>query len=86
MPCVKIIVPVLAIDMANDESDLDKKVKCPMLVLWGARGAMEGRYDVLGIWRKRASNVEGHSLPGGHWLPEQVPDLVYEEVTKFISK
>ena len=74
------------IDMENDEADLDKKVKCPMLVLWGARGAMEGRYDVLGIWKKRASNVKGHSLPGGHWLPEQVPDLVYEEVTNFIGE
>ncbi len=74
------------IDMENDEADLNKKVKCPMLVLWGARGAMEGRYDVLGIWRKRASTVVGHSLPGGHWLPEQVPDLVYEEVTNFIKE
>ena len=54
-----------------------------MLVLWGNRGAMEGNYDVLGIWKKRASNVKGHSLPGGHWLPEQVPDLVYKEVVDF---
>jgi haloacetate dehalogenase len=75
-----------SIDMEHDEADLDKKVTCPMLVLWGARGAMEGRYDVLGIWRKRASNVEGHTLPGGHWLLEQVPHLVFEEVMNFIPE
>ena len=75
-----------SIDLEHDEADLDKKVKCPLLVLWGADGAMEGRYDVLETWRERAADVEGKALPGGHWLPEQSPDQLYKEVIEFLTK
>jgi len=72
------------IDLAHDEADLDKKVECPLLALWGSRGAMERLYDVLGTWRERATDVQGKSLPGGHWLPEELPDEVYTELMSFL--
>lgn len=73
------------IDLEHDNADLDRKVECPLLVLWGAKGAMEGLYDVLGTWRERATQVQGKSLPGGHWLPEQLPNEVYAELMPFLS-
>jgi len=74
-----------SIDLAHDKADLDKKIACPMLVLWGERAPMGRLYDVLAIWRERAVNVTGKGLPGGHTLQEDVPDQVLEEVRAFLK-
>src|SRR4029450_9790344 len=68
------------IDMTHDEADMKKKIACPLLVLWGEKGAMHDLYDVLGIWRERASKAYGKALPAGHNLQEDVPDLVLAEI------
>src|SRR5262249_47360102 len=61
------------IDLEHDKADLDKKLQCPLLALWGGTGAMERLYNVTATWQERASHVQGKALPGGHWLPEQLP-------------
>jgi haloacetate dehalogenase len=72
------------IDLEHDEADLDRKVRCPLLVLWGAQGAIARWYDVVATWQERATDVRGKALPGGHWLPEQVPDELYAELMAFL--
>lgn len=62
-----------SIDLGHEAEDGDRKIKCPLLVLWGAKGIMERCYDVLETWRERAVNVWGQALPSGHFLPEEVP-------------
>jgi haloacetate dehalogenase len=69
-----------SIDLAHDEADMNKKIACPLLVLWGQKGAMDGLYDVLGIWRERGTKAFGKSLPAGHNLQEDVPDMVLTEI------
>lgn len=69
-----------SIDLAHDEADMAKRITCPLLVLWGEKGAMHRLYDVLAIWRERATMVSGRSLPAGHNLQEDVPDLIFSEV------
>lgn len=73
------------IDLQHDASDLATKLSCPLLVLWGADGAMERLYDVMATWRARATHVRGKAVTGGHWLPEQVPDEIHREVIAFLS-
>jgi haloacetate dehalogenase len=73
------------IDLEHDKADLSTKVQCPLLALWGGKGAMERLYDVTATWKERASNVQGKALPGGHWLPEQLPNEVYSELLSFLS-
>ncbi|HWV92766.1 MAG TPA: alpha/beta hydrolase [Vicinamibacterales bacterium] len=68
------------IDMTHDEADMKKKIGCPLLVLWGEKGAMFDLYDVLGIWRERAAKAVGKPLPAGHNLQEDVPDMVLAEI------
>jgi haloacetate dehalogenase len=68
------------IDIAHDDADGDKQVACPLLVLWGADGVIERCFDALALWRLRARDVSGHSLPGGHYLAEEVPDAVAAEL------
>ena len=62
-----------SIDLRHDESDLDKRIECPLLALWGKRGVMEKYFDVLASWRDRARDVSGQALDCGHFLPEEVP-------------
>ena len=45
----------------------------PLLALWGADGVIARSYDVLAAWREVAENVTGHSVPGGHFVPEEAP-------------
>ncbi|NIP29311.1 MAG: alpha/beta fold hydrolase, partial [Candidatus Dadabacteria bacterium] len=62
------------IDLEHDEQDMDKKISCPLLVLWGNQGFVHRKYKVLETWEKRALNVSGKSLDCGHFLPEEKPD------------
>ncbi|MEQ9325994.1 MAG: alpha/beta hydrolase, partial [Rhodospirillales bacterium] len=64
------------IDIAHDDADGDRKLEAPLLALWGANGAIEKHFDCLALWRERAADVRGHSLPGGHYLAEELPDVV----------
>jgi haloacetate dehalogenase len=72
-----------SIDLKHDAADLDKKITCPVRVLWAEKGVV-ARYDVMGIWRDRAAKVSGRSLPGGHNLQEDVPELVEQEIRELI--
>lgn len=74
------------IDIVHDDADGGKKVDCPMLALWGERGAVGKCFDVLGLWRERAENVQGRALPGGHYLAEEIPDLVAAEFSAFFGE
>jgi haloacetate dehalogenase len=73
------------IDLEHDEADLGTKVECPLLAIWGSKGAMHPLYDVLATWRERAADVQGRPLPGGHWLPEQLPDELTALLLPFLS-
>ena len=74
-----------SIDLVHDAADLDHKISCPVLVLWGQRGAWPRFYDVLDVWRERASNVTGKELPTGHFIAEERPDLLLGELNRFLS-
>jgi haloacetate dehalogenase len=74
-----------SIDLKHDAADLDHKIACPLLVLWGERGPMGRLYDVLAIWRERGRSVTGKALPAGHNLQEEVPDLVLAEIRSWLK-
>ncbi len=73
-----------SIDLQHDEADLDAKIGCPLHVLWAENGAMDRLYDVLAIWRERASNVSGKGMPGGHNMQEGAPVEVLAELQSFL--
>ena len=75
-----------SIDLLHDEADLHQKVNCSLLALWGEKGFVGRRYDVLETWRERASDVRGKALPGGHFLPEEAPAETYEALRTFLLK
>ena len=72
-----------SIDLEHDAADLAKKVTCPLLVLWGAKGRIAPAFDVLATWRERAVDVRGLGLPCGHYVPEESPEETSEELLSF---
>jgi haloacetate dehalogenase len=72
------------IDITHAEETRDRKVQCPLLVIWGERGTVGRLYDVMKIWREHATDVRGTSLPAGHFLPEEVPDQTLAELLAFL--
>ena len=73
-----------SIDLEHDASDLDRKIECPLLVLWGDKGLVHRKYEVLKVWRERANHVSGTALKCGHYLPEESPEQVLDELLPFL--
>ena len=74
-----------AIDIAHDDADGDRKLECPLRVLWGQHGVIERCFDALALWRQRAVDVSGRALPGGHYLAEELPEEVAGELEAFFG-
>jgi haloacetate dehalogenase len=74
------------IDRGLDEADRGRHIECPVLVLWGTRGALEPFYgDVLAVWRSWARDVRGHGLDASHFLVEDRPEEVARELIAFFE-
>jgi haloacetate dehalogenase len=73
-----------SIDLVHDAADLDRKIRCPLNVLWAENGAMDRLYDVLAIWRERAADVVGKGMPGGHNMQEGAPNELLAELRRFL--
>ena len=73
------------VDLEHERQDRThgRKVPCPLRVLWGQEGAVGQCFDPLAEWRKVASEVSGKGLKCGHYIPEEVPDLLLSEIDGF---
>ena len=56
-----------SIDTALDRADraAGRRIACPVLALWGARGFLPRWYDVLAVWRDWAVQADGMEIGGG---------------------
>ncbi len=75
------------IDLVHDQLDIDKKnfVQQALLVLWGEQGVVNQCFEPLKEWSKLAVNVKGHALPCGHYIPEEAPELLLNQVQSFLE-
>ncbi len=75
-----------SIDLEHDRADREagRRVRAPLLALWGKHGVVERCFEPLEEWRRVADDVRGRALPAGHYLPEEVPDLVCDELEEFL--
>ena len=75
------------IDLVHDRADVaaGRKLTQPLRVLWGDHGAVGKCFDVLALWRERATDVSGVSLPCGHYIAEEAPQLLLAEALKFFK-
>ncbi|MFP7673258.1 alpha/beta fold hydrolase [Marivita sp. S0852] len=75
----------LEIDWGDDAADLDRRVTCPTLVLYGQDGAMARLLDVPARWADRVSNLTSKPMPGGHFFPDQVPTETQGALLEFLK-
>jgi haloacetate dehalogenase len=74
-----------SIDREHDEADRGRPIECPVLVLWGTRGALPLLYgDVLAVWRSWARDVRGRGVDASHFLVEDRPEEVVGELVEFL--
>lgn len=73
------------IDLDDDKEDADKKIQCPLYLLWGARGTVGKLYDVVGTWKEKAVTVSGEALDCGHSPEEECPSVFLEKVLAFLD-
>lgn len=71
-------------DRAADERDRGRRLSMPVLMLWGEHGSLKGK-DGLAPWREWADNVQGQSLPCGHFIPEEAPNEVVALFLRFFG-
>lgn len=77
-----------SIDLVDDRASraAGRKVQCPLLVLWGAKGKIGQWYDALEVWRRySAGPVTGGSVPSGHYLAEEAPADVLRWLDSFLE-
>ncbi|WP_298725331.1 alpha/beta hydrolase [uncultured Ferrovibrio sp.] len=75
-----------SIDLEHDAADIGKKVECPVLVFYGANGAMAKMFDLAAEWKKRCTNVTAASLPGGHFFIDQFPKETAQRLLDFLQQ
>jgi haloacetate dehalogenase len=75
-----------SIDLEHDEADLKagRKIACPLLVLWGAKGNVGRLFDPMAVWRERASDVRGRAMPSGHNIQLEAPAETLMELRSFL--
>jgi len=70
----------VTLDYEHDIEDFraGRRLSCPVLVLWSAGSALDIWYVEAGgpiqIWRRWADDVQGGSVRGGHFFPEELPE------------
>ncbi|MGD0504921.1 MAG: alpha/beta hydrolase [Steroidobacteraceae bacterium] len=73
------------IDLEHDGSDIERKVSCPTLVLYGAAGVMAALYDIPAEWRSRCTQMMHASIAGGHFFVDQFPEETVRIVGEFLN-
>ena len=75
------------IDLEHDRADRAKghQVTAPLRVLWGAEGAVGRCFPVLDLWREAATDVSGKALGCGHYIAEEQPAQLLEEMGEFFA-
>ncbi len=76
-----------ALDLEHDRAGraAGERVRQPLRVLWGERGAVGKNFDVLGLWRAVADDASGGSLAGAHYLAEESPDALLAQARAFFG-
>jgi haloacetate dehalogenase len=74
------------IDFDDDTADFNagNKIKCPVLVLWGAKSHVEQHFKPREAWPQYATNIAGFvPLPAGHYPQEQAPEETCDALYRF---
>jgi haloacetate dehalogenase len=75
------------IDLAHDRLSREQgqKVACDLRVLWGERGVVHRLFQPLALWQAQCqSAVSGQALACGHYIPEEQPQALAQQLAEFM--
>ena len=74
-------------DVAQDLEDIERKIRCPVLSLWGADFGAVGRlFDMKAIWSEMAENLSVAPIERcGHLPQEEQPEAVNRLLLDFLD-
>ena len=79
-------------DIKHDQVDSDRKLQCPVLVLWAGNmkkrpGWQTGnKLNMIEVWKEKAEEVQGEVIDCGHFLPEEAPQKVASNLIEFFKQ
>jgi haloacetate dehalogenase len=76
------------IDLVHDRSDRKdgKKLEMPVRVLWGEHGLVNKCFTPIADWHAVSNGeVTGRAVACGHYIPEELPELVIQEAKAFFQ-
>jgi len=75
------------IDLEHDRADraAGRRVTQPLRVLWGAQGVVGRCFEPLALWQAAADHATGRAVDSGHYIAEEVPDVVLAEAQLFFE-
>ena len=73
------------IDLVHDQRDR-AKIRMPVLALWGRQGVIAALFDCLSDWREVATDVRGRALACGHFIAEEKPKALLDELRRFLAR
>lgn len=66
-----------------------RRIGCPLLALWSARGGLKTWYAEAGgpiaLWQAWGDDVQGRSIDAGHFFPEEAPEQTAEALNRFFA-
>jgi haloacetate dehalogenase len=75
-----------SIDLDHDRADADERIGCPVRMLWGERGVVHKLFTPIADWQAKSSSVvTGRPTPTGHYIPEEAPELLANEIDAFFA-
>jgi haloacetate dehalogenase len=75
-------------DLDDADREAGHTIGCPVHALWGDRRSDAANEAFLSTWRRWTAAdqpVTGLPLPCGHFIPEERPDLLLEELGSFLE-
>jgi len=77
-----------SIDLIHDRQDREqgKKLQMPLRVLWGEHGLVNRCFKPIEDWKKVSNQaVTGRTVPCGHYIPEELPEILIEEAREYFQ-
>lgn len=77
-----------SIDLEYDRADraTGNRLEMPLRVLWGQYGLVNQCFSPLEDWRKVANKASGKAVPSGHYIPEEIPEILLSESRDFFRE
>jgi haloacetate dehalogenase len=79
-------------DLEEQRKELEegRKIVCPLRVLWGKKGLVEKKFNAKLEWEKVCEEGRwddgSEAVESGHYIPEEVPEVLLKQILEFFKE